>query len=105
MLNKYVRKGNQIGIVGEIQTRSYDDKNGQRHYVTEVLVETLEFLESKTQESNQPSQPMSQPSNNGYQQSQDKPQDFMNEKDKQAVAKNNPFDEELGNVSSDDLPF
>ena len=47
-IQKYFRKGNRIGICGSIQTRSYDDNNGQRHFVTEVLVEETEFVESNS---------------------------------------------------------
>jgi single-strand DNA-binding protein len=47
-IQKYFRKGSRIGICGSIQTRSYDDNNGQRHFVTEVLVEEAEFVESNS---------------------------------------------------------
>lgn len=47
-IQKYFRKGSRIGICGSIQTRSYDDNNGQRHFVTEVLVEETEFVESNS---------------------------------------------------------
>lgn len=49
---KYVRKGQQIGVDGSIQTRSYDDSNGVKHYVTEVLVENFHFLEAKKEDGN-----------------------------------------------------
>ena len=44
---KYIKKGNRIGIEGNIQTRNYEDKNGQKHYITEVVAENIQFLESK----------------------------------------------------------
>lgn len=44
---QYFRKGNLIGIVGEIQTRNYENQQGQRVYVTEVNVNNFTFLESK----------------------------------------------------------
>lgn len=47
-LSKYQRKGNQIAIEGRIQTRNYDDKDGKRVYVTEVLVNNISFLDSKS---------------------------------------------------------
>ena len=43
----YVNKGNQIAIVGRIQTRSYDDDKGNKRYVTEVVAENVQFLENK----------------------------------------------------------
>lgn len=43
---KYFKKGNKIGVVGSIQTRSYDDQNGQKRFITEVVVDEAEFVES-----------------------------------------------------------
>lgn len=44
---KYFSKGRMIGIVGSIQTRSWDDKEGKRQYATEVQVDEAYFTESK----------------------------------------------------------
>ena len=46
-IQKYFHKGNKIGVVGSIQTRSYDDQNGQKHFVTEVIADEVEFVESQ----------------------------------------------------------
>lgn len=46
-LVNYTRKGSLIGVEGRIQTRSYDNQQGQKVFVTEVNVETVTFLESK----------------------------------------------------------
>ena len=43
----YCRKGSVIGITGRLQTRHYDNKEGKRVYVTEVVVETVRFLSAK----------------------------------------------------------
>lgn len=43
----YVHKGSLIGIDGRIQTRNYEDNDGKRIFVTEVLVEKFTFLEKK----------------------------------------------------------
>lgn len=40
----YQKKGNQIGIEGRINTRSYDNQQGQKVYVTEVVAENVQFL-------------------------------------------------------------
>jgi single-strand DNA-binding protein len=40
-------KGSLVGIEGRLQTRSYDDQNGNRRYVTKVVVDGFSFLESK----------------------------------------------------------
>ena len=45
-IQKYFHKGNRIGLVGSIQTRSYDDQNGQKRFITEVVVDEAEFVES-----------------------------------------------------------
>ena len=44
---QYVFKGHLLGLEGRIQTRSYDDKDGKRVYVTEVVCDSVQFLESK----------------------------------------------------------
>ncbi|MEI5909125.1 single-stranded DNA-binding protein [Bacillus spongiae] len=41
---KYCQKGSIVGIVGKIQTRNYDNSEGKRVYVTEVLGESIQFL-------------------------------------------------------------
>ena len=48
-IQKYFKKGNRIGIVGSIQTRQYEDNNGAKRFVTEVIVDEAEFVESQTQ--------------------------------------------------------
>lgn len=44
---KYVSKGSLISVDGELRSRTYDDRQGVTHYVTELAVEHFEFLESK----------------------------------------------------------
>ena len=46
-LVKYQKKGNQIAVDGRIQTRNYEDKDGKRVYVTEILASNISFLDSK----------------------------------------------------------
>lgn len=46
---KYFTKGSKIGVAGTIQTRTYDDQNGNKRYVTEVSVDEAEFAGSKAQ--------------------------------------------------------
>lgn len=48
-VQKYFHKGNRIGIVGSIQTRQYEGNDGAKHFVTEVIVDEAEFVESQTQ--------------------------------------------------------
>ena len=46
-VEKYARKGMKFDITGRLQTGSYDDKNGNKVYTTDVVVEEIEFGESK----------------------------------------------------------
>ena len=48
-VQKYFHKGNRIGVVGSIQTRQYEDQQGVKHFITEVLAEEIEFVESQQQ--------------------------------------------------------
>ena len=48
LLSEWCKKGNLVGITGRIQTRSYDNQQGQRVYVTEVVAETFQLLENET---------------------------------------------------------
>lgn len=48
--NKYFRKGSRMIVVGSIQTRSWDDAEGKRHYATEIVADEIEFGESKSRE-------------------------------------------------------
>lgn len=45
----YARKGSLLGVVGRIQTRSYENQQGQKVYVTEIVVENSQLLESRSQ--------------------------------------------------------
>ena len=54
---KYFRKGTKIAVVGRIQTGSYTNKDGQKVYTTDVVVEEQEFAESKNSSSSDNNQP------------------------------------------------
>ena len=45
---QYTHKGSLVGVEGRIQTRSYDDQSGKRVYITEVVADSVQFLESKS---------------------------------------------------------
>lgn len=59
LLSEYVIKGEKIGIEGSLQTRTYEDKNGNKRKAVEVLVDSMEFMESKIQvrETTAPAEP------------------------------------------------
>lgn len=47
-LANYARKGTLIGVTGRIQTRNYENQQGQRVYVTEVVTDNFQLLESRS---------------------------------------------------------
>lgn len=55
-LANWAKKGALIGITGRIQTRSYENQQGQRVYVTEVVAENFQMLESRNSQGNQQNQ-------------------------------------------------
>ena len=54
---KYVIKGKQLAVAGRIQTRNYEDKDGQRRYITEVIVSDLQLLGSRQDAQEQAQEP------------------------------------------------
>ena len=81
VMSQYVKKGSVIGVDGRIQTRSYDNRDGQRVYVTEVVVDNFSFLggSSKGSQGSKNKQPSNQ--------------------------SNDPFDSNEQTDVTDDLPF
>lgn len=58
VIEKYVTKGTKIAVVGRIQTGSYTNKDGQKVYTTDVVIDEMEFCESKnSQQSNNQAAP------------------------------------------------
>ena len=96
-VSQYTHKGSLVGVEGRIQTRSYDDKDGKRVYVTEVVADSVQFLESKSAgasnaNSNAYVPDYDQGSNHGYQ--SDNSQSYSND-----------FTSSTLDIASDDLPF
>lgn len=48
VVEKYVHKGDKLFVEGKIRSRSYDDKNGVKRYVTEIVAENMEMLSPKS---------------------------------------------------------
>lgn len=96
-LANYTKKGSLIGIEGRIQTRNYDNQQGQRVYVTEVLAERFHFLESSKTANNGV---LSNEGTNtlGVNKNQNSSGNFEN---------SDPFTSggDVFNVNDDDLPF
>lgn len=53
-LVNYMKKGSQIGVDGRLQSRSYEGQDGKKVFVTEILAESIQFLESKGISSEKP---------------------------------------------------
>lgn len=75
----WVKKGNLVGITGRIQTRNYENQQGQRVYVTEVVADTFQLLEKRDNTANNSN---------------------IEEQMPQSFGATNPLD-----ISDDDMPF
>ncbi len=93
-LVKYMRKGNQIAVEGEIQTNNYKNKDGKQIYVTEVLVRVIEFLSNPKHKDSVDDAPSALADANDYYNNGNEilKSDFENEQKNMAV-------------NDDDLPF
>ncbi len=69
--SKYFKKGQQVGIIGRIQTRNWEDDQGQKHYVTEVVAEEAYFADSKKEGADESILGSSTPVNNEFEPIQD----------------------------------
>lgn len=102
-LATYTRKGSLIGVEGRLQTRTYDDKNGNRVYVTEVLVDKFSLLESRQEVSGYQQGQYDGQQGNQPQYGQQAPQgqNFG----QQGVNYNQQWPQGGVNVSQEDLPW
>jgi len=97
-ISRFVRKGYLLSVVGRLQTRSYQGQDGQMRYVTEVVVENVEFVGGKNESS-------SAPSNNEYVDAPaTAPIDEMPEYDIPTSDPYENYDKEVS-LSDNDLPF
>ena len=97
-VKNYLTQGSQVAIDGRIQTRSYDDQQGQKRYVTEVIADNVEFLGSKGTSNNG--------NNSSNTESNPTPYDFESTP-KGTDVESNPF-ADFGTsieISDDELPF
>jgi len=60
-VEKYVHKGDRLYVEGSLRTRSYDDQNGVKRYVTEIFVDNMEMLSPRQQRTEQQPQPAPAP--------------------------------------------
>ncbi|GLY12870.1 single-stranded DNA-binding protein [Pseudobacillus badius] len=64
----FLKKGSKAGVAGRIQTRNYEGQDGKRVYVTEVVADSIDFLDSKPKQNHQGQQPQGgyPPPQSGY---------------------------------------
>jgi len=97
-LSRFIKKGGLLGVEGRIQTRSYEDSDGTKKYVTDVVCDNIQFLEPKGS---------GQEHSTGYQPVPPTPRYSEPKQPKQQKENSNPFeniDSHL-DISNDDLPF
>ena len=107
-VKNYLSQGSQVVVEGRIQVRNYDDQNGDRRYVTEVIADSVEFIGSKkdSQSSNYNNQPASI---QGSQSAEPTPYDFKDETSSNngTDISSNPYADFGASIEIDDneLPF
>ena len=88
LLAEHFRKGSKLGITGNIQTGSYENKQGQKVYTTDVVVENLTFVERKNSDSS------------GFNSNQ-----TNYSQNNQSPSNSSSFSGSSIDISDDDLPF
>ena len=94
-LAKYTQKGSQVGIEGRIQTRNYENQQGTRVYVTEIIVSQVTFIGSNNSSQSEQSGQLTNQSN--------QPQNSQNSQN--SFKYDHSQDGRPANISEDDLPF
>jgi single-strand DNA-binding protein len=97
----YFQKGKAILIVGTLQTRTWNDQNGQKRYVTEVVAEEAQFVEKKS-DSTSPVEASRMPSNSTPSVPYQAPTQTVNSSNSPYSSQATVFEEMTGD---DDLPF
>lgn len=97
-VKNYLTQGSQVAVEGRIQTRTYDDQEGKKRYITEIIADNVQFLDTKGGKDS------TSVSNNNF--NDVTPNDFSNDVQTTSV-KNDPFSD-FGSsieISDDELPF
>jgi single-strand DNA-binding protein len=100
LAENYIKKGSQLYVEGKIRTRSYDDSNGIKRYITEIVADVINFVGRKPASDDTPvaSNQMSS-SANPASPTQNNPSPQPNNQ------VNDPFTNDSGDNVEDDLPF
>ena len=101
VVEKYVKKGTQVYIEGRLRTRSWDDQNGNKRYVTEIVADTLQLLGRRPEGQGQQQGGYQTPGQQPYQQPYQQPA-YQQPYQQPAQPQAKPMVEEQ---PDDDLPF
>lgn len=112
-VNNYLFKGSLAGVDGRIQSRSYENQEGRRIFVTEVVCDSVQFLEPKNQNQRHAQEGNNNFQNFGGQQAGQNTSSYQNnnQNNNNSSNKNNQSDNPFANangpidISDDDLPF
>src|SRR5699024_111068 len=108
-VSNYLFKGSLAGVDGRIQSRSYENQEGRRIFVTEVVCDSVQFLEPKNQNQRHAQEGNNNFQNFGGQQSGQNTSSYQNNNNNSSNhnQSNNPFANANGpiDISDDDLPF
>lgn len=108
---KFLKKGSQAGIDGRLQTRNYEDDSGKRVFVTEVVADSVQFLEPKSRDQQRDHHNSNNQGDyrNGQQNKGQGQQRNHYKEDYQSSPNGSPFDHDpygsSYDYSQDDLPF
>lgn len=110
--SNFTHKGSRVGVDGRIQTRNYEDNNGNRVYVTEVVVDNFALLDSRNQSDSGYQQPMQnsqqQASQDGFNQQINNQSQQQQNTPQMPQTPNNGYPQSNGqgiDINSNDLPF
>lgn len=104
-LANYQRKGNLLGIEGHIQTGSYEGQDGKRVYTTDVVADSIQFLEPRTSTAGQPNTPQyqAQPSNSNHHNNMEDKLSEITSQHKVVVKHNNLVDQCQDKIHSETI--
>lgn len=109
LAENFIRKGSQIYVEGKIRSRSWDDQNGQKRYVTEIQADSIQLLGRRSDGQGGQQQPAQQNNyqQHSYQQSGYQQQSYQQAPQPQQHAATTPIvnPADLNDEGTDDLPF
>ena len=98
----FLDKGSLVSVEGRIQTGSYDGQDGTKRYTFEIVADSVQFLESKSQSQNRGQMNYGNGYTNNVSNNQTTPYDFQNEPTNNVNVENDPFADFGDSVSIDD---